>query len=161
MRKPHILKLTYIFSLILYTIFSSRTFAEEVRSILWEDLTGLNYNTGKMNSQVRSLNGKTIRIPGFMIPLEDGSEEISEFLLVPQPMMCIHVPAPPPNQVIHVTMQKGKKVPITWPEPIWMYGIIRVKSTSSEYAQTAYVMEGMKTETYQGDYDPYGPDPTE
>ncbi|MFH0934483.1 MAG: DUF3299 domain-containing protein [Pseudomonadota bacterium] len=49
------------------------------------------------------LNGKSVKIPGFVIPLDpvrDGN--IKEFLLVPYFGACIHTPPPPSNQIIHV-----------------------------------------------------------
>jgi hypothetical protein len=101
-----------------------------------------------------------VRVPGFIIPLEDG-DYVSEFLFVPYPMACIHVPAPPPNQIIHVVMKKGKQIPLVWSEPVWIYGIIHVENSSSEYAETAYFMDGVKSESYEGDFEPdYGEDPT-
>ena len=48
-------------------------------------------------------------IPWFAVPLEEdeeGFEFVKEFLLVPVYGMCIHVPPPPPNQVVHVVVEK-------------------------------------------------------
>ena len=52
-----------------------------------------------------ALVGKKIRIDGFMVPLEFDYGEaltVEEFVLVPDAGMCIHVPPPPPNQMIFV-----------------------------------------------------------
>jgi uncharacterized protein len=59
----------------------------------------------------KSLEGATVRLPGFIVPLEgvkDGS--VSEFLLVPYFGSCIHVPPPPPNQIVYV--HNGKRAGI-------------------------------------------------
>jgi len=53
------------------------------------------------------LDGKTVRIPGYVLPLEFDGEKTTEFLLVPFVGACIHVPAPPPNQMVHVLYPKG------------------------------------------------------
>ena len=45
------------------------------------------------------MNGARIRIPGFIVPLEEAHHQISEFLLVPYFGGCIHVPPPPSNQI--------------------------------------------------------------
>src|ERR1700742_1362770 len=51
----------------------------------------------------KSLEGATVRLPGFIVPLEAvKSGDVSEFLLVPYFGSCIHVPPPPPNQIVYV-----------------------------------------------------------
>ncbi len=51
----------------------------------------------------KSLDGATVRLPGFIVPLEGvKSGDVSEFLLVPYFGSCIHVPPPPPNQIVYV-----------------------------------------------------------
>ncbi|MGL4829805.1 MAG: DUF3299 domain-containing protein, partial [Vibrio sp.] len=47
------------------------------------------------------LNGSRVKIPGFVIPLEGDDQKVTEFLLVPYFGACIHVPPPPPNQIIY------------------------------------------------------------
>jgi hypothetical protein len=53
-----------------------------------------------------SLDGRKIRIPGFVVPLEEEGRAVTEFLLVPYFGACIHVPPPPANQIIHVISAK-------------------------------------------------------
>ena len=48
------------------------------------------------------LDGQTVRIPGYILPLEFSGKDITEFLLVPYVGACIHTPPPPPNQIVHV-----------------------------------------------------------
>ena len=57
----------------------------ETKEVKWSDLRKLNYKTGEMPESLRKLVGKSIKIPGFAVPLEgdDGFEYIKEFLLVP------------------------------------------------------------------------------
>ena len=57
--------------------------------------------------------GKRIQIDGFMVPLEFDYGEgltVEEFVLVPDAGMCIHVPPPPPNQMIFVKLKNQKKL---------------------------------------------------
>lgn len=57
------------------------------------------------------LDGKHIRIPGFLLPLEySENKKVVEFLLVPWVGACIHTPPPPPNQIVHVKLDKGFEV---------------------------------------------------
>jgi hypothetical protein len=58
--------------------------------------------TKRANAAVPELSGKTIRMPGFVLPLEFEGKKVSEFLLVPWVGACIHTPPPPPNQIVHV-----------------------------------------------------------
>lgn len=49
-----------------------------------------------------AMNGADIKIPGFIVPLEEAKGEVTEFLLVPYFGACIHTPPPPANQIVHV-----------------------------------------------------------
>src|ERR1035437_2077101 len=53
-----------------------------------------------------SMNGRNIRIPGFMMPLDKTGESVRSFLLVPYFGACIHSPPPPSNQMIQVLLDK-------------------------------------------------------
>ncbi|MGH7446725.1 MAG: DUF3299 domain-containing protein, partial [Longimicrobiales bacterium] len=84
----------------------------------WKTMAALNYKTGEMPESLRKLNGVTVRIPGFMVPLEDTETRVTEFLLVPYFGACIHVPPPPPNQMAHVLMQRNQVVDVNLWDPI-------------------------------------------
>ena len=49
-----------------------------------------------------AMNGTEVRIPGFIVPLEEAKGEVTEFLLVPYFGACIHTPPPPANQIVRV-----------------------------------------------------------
>ena len=53
-------------------------------------------------SVVEELDGQTVRIPGYLLPLELIGDRVNEFLLVPYVGACIHVPPPPLNQIVSV-----------------------------------------------------------
>ena len=49
---------------------------------------------------VEEYNGKQVKLPGFVVPLEYSDKgRVKEFLLVPYFGACIHYPPPPPNQI--------------------------------------------------------------
>ena len=57
----------------------------------------------KRQKQVnQDLNGKRIRMPGYLLPLEFSEEGVRDFLLVPYVGASIHVPPPPANQFVMV-----------------------------------------------------------
>ncbi len=83
----------------------------ESTEISWKTLRGYNLKTGKMSEMLTKLNGKPIRIPGFMVPLDDMDyESVGRFLLVPDPQACIHVPPPPANQNKTVEQSRSRAV---------------------------------------------------
>ena len=51
------------------------------------------------------MDGARVRLPGYVVPLEEVKGELKEFLLVPYFGACIHSPPPPANQIVHVTSQ--------------------------------------------------------
>ncbi len=82
---------------------------------------------------VEELSGQHIRVPGYLLPLEISGEKVTEFLLVPYVGACIHVPPPPPNQIVHVTvLRKGGYKSNKIYEPVWVTGKIAVKSMNKE-----------------------------
>ncbi|MCE2571003.1 DUF3299 domain-containing protein [Motilimonas eburnea] len=94
------------------------------------------------------LNGKTVRLPGFVVPLEGDEHTITEFFLVPYFGACIHVPPPPPNQIIYVNYPKGAPIDDVW-GAVWIEGKIKAETKSNDLATVGYTMEGIKVEVYQ------------
>ena len=135
----------------------------ETKLVTWSDLRKLNYKTGEMPQSIRQLIGKSIKIPGFAVPLvedesgnEGGFEYIKEFLLVPVYGMCIHVPPPPPNQVIHIILEKPVHFE-TLLYAVWVTGILEIGEYyiegSSDFGQvydteTTYLIRGLKVVEY-------------
>lgn len=99
---------------------------------------------------VEELDGKVVRIPGFVLPLEYAvSGHVSEFLLVPYFGACIHTPPPPPNQLVYVTAEKPANLSQQW-DAIWAVGVLRTKSHINDLGDTAYTLELQRWETYGG-----------
>lgn len=51
---------------------------------------------------IRDLNDKVVKLPGYVLPVEFDGDAVTSFLLVPYVGACIHVPPPPPNQIVYV-----------------------------------------------------------
>jgi hypothetical protein len=95
------------------------------------------------------LNGAHVRIPGFVVPLERGADgAISEFLLVPYFGACIHVPPPPPNQIVYVKMRAGAGLR-SIEDAQWVTGILHAATKSSALGAAAYMLDGEKMVPYQ------------
>ncbi|MEO7359753.1 MAG: DUF3299 domain-containing protein [Gemmatimonadaceae bacterium] len=122
--------------------------AEETISIDWRVLAGLDYTNGKATDSLKKLEGKLVRIPGFVVPLDDFQEDGSEFLLVPYYGACVHTPPPPPNQIVMVGMEGRKSIKLSLFDAVWMSGRLKIQSVESPYGTVGYTLEGMKVEPY-------------
>ncbi|KFA96109.1 hypothetical protein HW45_19235 [Vibrio sp. ER1A] len=101
----------------------------------------------KLGSVRQELNGSMVKIPGFVIPLEGDEDMVTEFLLVPYFGACIHVPPPPPNQIIYVKFKEGAPVHRLW-DVIYVVGTLKTETINSELAETAYLIDGIRIEDY-------------
>jgi uncharacterized protein len=114
----------------------------------WRILAGLDYLTGKATDTLKKIEGKEVRIPGFVVPLDDFMEDGAEFLLVPYYGACVHTPPPPPNQIIFVQMAGKKAVKLTLFDAVWMYGKLKIATVESPYGTVGFTLEGDKMEPY-------------
>ncbi|MGX9418104.1 DUF3299 domain-containing protein [Vibrio sp. RC27] len=93
------------------------------------------------------LDGTLIKIPGFVVPLEGDENTVTEFLLVPYFGACIHVPPPPPNQIVYVKFPDGAPVQELW-DVIYVVGTLKSEAFDSEFGQAGYILEGKSIEEY-------------
>lgn len=90
---------------------------------------------------VKEMDGALIRIPGFIVPLEFSSEQVTtEFFLVPFFGACIHAPPPPPNQIIFVSYPKGVQLGSLY-TPYWLSGKLKASLVENDMATAAYTLE--------------------
>ncbi|MBT8415357.1 MAG: DUF3299 domain-containing protein [Boseongicola sp.] len=102
-------------------------------------------NATKLNSE---LHGAYIRMPGFIIPLELGSDGVTEFVLVPYVGACIHTPPPPPNQLVLVRTVDPWPSDNLW-DPVWVEGRMSTQLMSTEIAETGYALTADNMEIYE------------
>lgn len=102
-------------------------------------------NATKLNE---TLDGALIRMPGFIIPLEVSSDGVSEFVLVPYVGACIHVPPPPPNQLVFVTAKTPWPSDSLW-EAVWVTGRMKTELQWTEIADTGYTLSANEMEVYE------------
>lgn len=97
---------------------------------------------------IPAMDSKSIRIPGFVVPLEfDDDMVVTEFFLVPFFGACIHVPPPPPNQIIYVKYPKGFTLGALY-DPLWISGELKTRLTENDTATAAYAMTMDAFEAY-------------
>jgi len=98
---------------------------------------------------VEGLDGRDVRIPGFVVPLEIDAKSVSEFLLVPYFGACIHVPPPPANQTVLVTTADGQPYQGGLFDTVWVEGRMRVTPFSNELGDAGYHVEDARVSIYE------------
>ena len=153
----------------LMAILATRASRANALDILWEDLIppGVPYaqiigegeldvvadtwapvfdeNATRLNLE---LDGRQVRLPGYMLPLEMTAAGVTSFVLVPYVGACIHVPPPPPNQLVFVTTA------VPWPnaslwDPVSVTGQITAQIQSSAVAEIGYSLRATEIERFR------------
>lgn len=90
---------------------------------------------------IAEFDQKAIRIPGFIVPLTSNAEQnVTEFFIVPYFGACLHMPPPPPNQIIYSTSKQGIKLDSLY-EPFWFEGTLVIESIENSVASSAYRLQ--------------------
>lgn len=155
----NLLKLISLLSLLLCQLAS----AKEPLELFWEDMVPPDYQVpdtplshdGSMMQMgldapvVASLNGKFVKVPGFVVPLEGDNETTSEFLLVPYFGACIHVPPPPANQIVYVKFSEAVPIDNLY-DAVWVTGTLMTSGWEGDLATVGYSLVGISVSPYDG-----------
>ena len=103
------------------------------------------------------LVGASVRLPGYVLPLELKDRKAVEFLLVPTVGACIHTPPPPANQIVHVVYPEGIEVNGLY-APVWITGTMVAQSSVQDVGyvdgqapvSVSYSMQPLLVEGYGG-----------
>lgn len=152
------------------------TGSTDAREISWDDLVPINWDPQKeikamnidgmsdrdprameMLKRMREVwsqapinpvvDGMRVRIPGYIVPLEDSKSGMKEFLLVPYYGACIHTPPPPANQIIHV-LPKLPTQGFRSMDTVWISGTLKTVRSDNYMGASGYQMEAEKVEAY-------------
>ncbi len=100
---------------------------------------------------VAALDGRTIRLGGYPVPLEsDAAGRSTLFFLVPYPGACIHVPPPPPNQIELVRYPAGIVLDDIY-APLWVSGRLQIEQVSNDLADAAYALDASQVRAVEED----------
>jgi hypothetical protein len=128
--------------LIMILALSARAFSTEVT---WETLKTLDLDPKTKavvaKGELKKILGKEITIKGFMMPLDYDAKTVVEFLFMPYVPACMHVPPPPPNQLVLVKMKKGTTVQPSF-YPIELTGKLTVEANKD--LESSFKMDGLK-----------------
>jgi len=119
----------------------------------WEDQLN-NPEADAFNKALQSFDvnpellDKRILLPGFVVPTAYNEDRrVTEFFLVPFFGACIHVPPPPPNQIIHVTYEAGLDLE-NYSEAYYVLGELSAQVVRHDLADSAYSMKAEYMEIY-------------
>jgi hypothetical protein len=105
--------------------------------------------TGSTNVN-RKLAEAEVKIPGYVVPVVvNGKGVITAFFLVPYLGSCVHVPPPPPNQLVYVRLSRGGIRLETLEEPFWVTGRLHTASEATKVATAAYTLDAERMERYE------------
>jgi len=91
--------------------------------------------------------GQSVRLPGYVVPLEELATGIKEFLLVPYFGACVHSPPPPANQIVHVLLDKPSKR-FRLMDVVWVSGPLSATKTDSHMGVAGYRIDAKAIAPY-------------
>ncbi len=122
---------------------------DEPAQLWWDVMRGLNHETGAVSEQLEPFDQSYVKVPGWAVPLDsDSPMTVKEFVLVPGFGMCVHVPPPPPNQMVYVTLPEA----VDFREllgPLWIKGDIEIKESESKFGAASFTMIASDIEPYK------------
>ncbi len=99
----------------------------------------------------RSQQGRLIKIPGFIVPVEyeqhDGNQKVSAFFLVPKFGAILFEAAPPQNQIIYVQLVDPHSLEAIT-EAYWVTGTLQSKRLTKLGTTARYSMKAHSIERY-------------
>lgn len=149
-------------------LFPVRAYSNPFREITWDDLIPADTPYGEIigpgvidkqndywnpkydaNGQKVNtrLDGQSVKLPGYIIPFDTASTGVTSFMLVPYVGACIHVPPPPPNQLVFVTTSKPWPNESLW-DPVWVFGTLSAKPMTTQIADVGYQITAERMEIY-------------
>lgn len=93
------------------------------------------------------LDGTRVKLPGYVVPLQQQGGQVSELLLVPYFGACIHTPPPPANQIVHAALDKP--LPLRSMDVVWATGTLRTRRHDGGMGTSGYALEGLSVEPYK------------
>jgi hypothetical protein len=97
---------------------------------------------------VTDLDGRLVKLPGFVVPLEGDGVKLTEFFLVPYYGACIHVPPPPANQIVYVKVPAKEARIRNAFDTVWVTGTLSAKNFESDLGNAGYQLIAQKIEPY-------------
>ena len=94
-----------------------------------------------------AMDGAFVRIPGYVVSLDEDKGKLKEFLLVPYFGACIHTPPPPSNQILHVTMQEPVRG-LRSMDTYWVSGKLTAARSDTSMGVSGFTLDASSLERY-------------
>jgi hypothetical protein len=95
---------------------------------------------------VPKMNGARGKLLGYVVPITvNGKREVVDMFLVPYFGACLHMPPPPPNQIVYIKPKTPVKLGAPW-DAYYAIGTLRVNKLSNEMATAVYAFDLEKLE---------------
>ena len=157
------IRFSALFFFLVLTIYSPPLFSSEKITtkkshsptvLSWQILSEMDSKTGKMPASLHALKNTEVQIAGFIVPIEmgDSIDKVSVFALVPDPLSCIHIPPPPPNQMIYVTMDTPIDLDMDF-RGVSVNGTLSVAQPKVKALLVGYELKGTKATKATIDFD--------
>jgi hypothetical protein len=95
---------------------------------------------------VPALDGAKVKLPGFVVPLDETADGLTSFLLVPYFGACIHTPPPPANQIVHV--HTARPAAVRTMDPVWVRGTLKLERGDTVQGTSGYRLDAVGVEPY-------------
>lgn len=107
-----------------------------------DDQKSQRYQQALRSTQViDTYDNKAIRLPGFIVPLQTNEAQlVTEFFIVPYFGACLHMPPPPPNQIIYAELEKGFALDNLY-DAFWFEGVLSTELIENDLGASAYRMQ--------------------
>ena len=96
---------------------------------------------------VAEMDGRRVRLPGFVVPLDETPSGLTSFLLVPYFGACIHTPPPPANQIVSVQVKTPVKARSM--DAVWVLGTLKIERSPSSMGTSGYRLDAVGVEPYR------------
>lgn len=93
-------------------------------------------------------NNVRVKLGGYIVPLDYEKNLIKTFFFVPYYGACIHVPPPPPNQIIYVRTTKGLNIQDIY-RPYSATGTLRIEKTEKDIGVSSYSLDAESVRIYR------------
>lgn len=89
---------------------------------------------------IAEFDQQAIRIPGYIVPLAQNEERrVTSFFVVPYFGACLHMPPPPPNQILFVNYNEGIELQHLQ-QPFWFEGKLEIEINERDIGTSAYTL---------------------
>ena len=98
---------------------------------------------------IAEFDQQAIRIPGYIVPLAQNEQRrVTSFFVVPYFGACLHMPPPPPNQILFVNYPQGIELQ-NLQQPFWFEGKLNIEISKHDLGTSAYTLHVDNYQLYE------------